>query len=1803
MKYKSSIPMVLIFLMMTFPLASQTTLSGTYAESMHLSLNNSPYLVVDSAVFEGPELRIDRGVIVSFSFHPHADRKAYLRIRSQIILPEDDGTPPSIIFTSERDNIPYDLNGDEEASRPAPGDWGYVLFDPIDPDNYIVNLNYLTFRFGGGRAFGHQTEKRLFPMTIVSDYNEAGRHEERIVFFRCNFTQSAGVGFSAGMGVLDDCMVSNNYHGIQIQTSDALLKNTLISENEMYPVYLIDPLIKRDDIDNYNSVIDWFYNNQLEGNAVNAIALEGTISQAHDDKDPSRGTTLQNFGLPYLITGDLIIDSLDVFVESGTLIKFLPQAYSGKALNIMARNSGTLNTYEGVVFTSLHDHTHDLQPPEQIDADPVPGDWGIISTEMPLMLGATFKYGGKYMSSADDRIKADSSAVLHITGPRERGITSIGYNPWGEVEACVFQKLFLHGIQVPFPEPGSATVSITGNSFFLDQDSYGIRTHWESDPGSEEVSAQWNYWNSSKGPYHPGLNTQGNGCKVDDYVSFSDYLSDPEIGDPQEYSTLRGTVSDSEGKPVVNAAVTLNSKSPQTVYTNKQGLFYIPGITSGTGYELVVKAKAYRADKVTPLDIPTDTSLLLNFELEELSIDYAIDRNSFQINPIESIVAVGGTSHRYYRIIDIQTKEPVYGVEILVPGVDTFYSDTRGIVDVAIPASAVGNAGISKKFEIERIGLETLDIPFDQRESFTISVRPYAYRKIWSGSTFFTVGISFVKAQKETGAAIDLHLKDYGSGALADSIRMVRQSQAGFGVYQEASAKIELGSMSAGTEAGVGINLNSIFEDDFKFDYTNNTGPQALAKFIVMADGALPYMSASLTRYFVSALERQVDDIDKAALSYAIGMNLHGYASADAGVDLDLLEGDNASLGAEITGSASVTGDITYMARMGAHKNPVSGHYPLDLDFNFSSEIKSETGLSVGLDLGKLFGLEDGNKPSDYGLKFDSNLPFPLPDEDLSFDLIGGEVSGSLMFGYHFGTSRLTNNPSCRLGFMYGYSYKLEGNLGEQSRGLSQNREFTYSFDIYDSEIIETISEGTELASSLLSADNLLKLNISDLTTGKFFNNPMNSIAYQQTRNSFTLAPVPYKKTVSEKVDEGSFKLAINVGVSVVSAKFGAGFKYKEVNTYRKENGLFYNWKLYPLESYDFLENNDEYKARLIVQDIVNTSANYLVEEVRRNIIPPIFRKIKIWPFNKKLATTSIPIGPDSRSSQLVFADSSTVFTIEGIDSLDVIYWDWYGTGEESGVKKAASSPERYALNEYVKKNATQIHKLDYGIGGFYQFEPHNVSVGDNQVDVVINYIEEELQVLLNDSSKYYIKESDLRMYIEDQEQNKWTFIGGVVDTINNTVRARIDAFGTFTLAPFIPSGTLQLMASLDSIMPAGSMMEGNMTSTMIQSANLSYNTGVQVSDGELFSMKASRGIFAGMDADASREGFQVAAMGGMIQAMYMADSLTGDVRIIAESVVGDARGSVEIFVYDSLAPQAPLLTGASMLEKEVQLHWQPGSEKDITGYFVHYDTLSGGPYKGTASVFGDASPVHAGLDSSIHLAGLAPGKQYYFSITAIDRCGNTSEYSNELSVFTEINHRPVFYHRVIHVEPDLPQGTVIDTLIAMDKDEDQTLSYYFTEANKEDAFAIDPVSGVLRVANSNRLNYFTSRIDTFLLHVGVVDNAITPASDEGLVLVVLDIETWVPSYEDESSSILELYPNPATDFVTVKLGESGIRGHASLAIYGSEGRLHHYRSLEQIQQYEIQLPVGQLEKGVYHVVLESESEKRIGKLMILDGK
>ncbi|MEX2370350.1 MAG: T9SS type A sorting domain-containing protein, partial [Bacteroidales bacterium] len=1793
MKISKSVLLLSGILIISTQARTQTVLSGNYEGVFTLTAAASPYLVTDSAIFNCSPLHVEPGVIITFKVHAAPMKKSYMRVEGSLNFSSSITTGP-VIFTSERDNKPYDLNGDGTASRPTAGDWGYVLFDPSTPEIKNPDLVNVHFRYGGGKNYGEETDPEKYPMVVVSDFNNRDKFYYRIAFSNGTISHSAGVGLLGGMANLKNSQVHHCSYGIRMSTSDLYISNSELRDNRIYPLFLTDPLIKRDDTDDVNSIIEIFYGNDVYNNGHDVIALEGTIRCAYDDNSSATLllSELFNYQLPYLITDDLIVDSLGFDIWPGTLIKFLPAIYTGKPLNIRMINSAELRmngTFEEeIIVTSLHDYKYDLQPPEVQDIKPMPGDWGIISGENTLAYNTIFNYGGKYINESDGRVVSDSSAVLHIT-KAQPGTTNI-------IES-IFSNCYNHAIFVADSAITDGYVEIMANSFFLDQDSYGIKTSGNVLQTEGLVNGKDNYWNGKLGPYHPDLNSSGNGCRVDDYVDFSLYQTSTADSLSLLSSVIRGVVQNDQGELLKNAFVKLDSKEPQITYTDILGRFFLTGINPGDGYILEFKSKAHHGEIVRPLNISPDTSMHFTIELEKYTIDYAIDIVNFKVNPETSVVSVGGTAHRYYKIIDINTREPVYGAEVLVSQADTFYTNSKGIVDIAIPSARVGEANSIKSFYIQRIGIETLDFPEDQRETFEVRVKPYTYNKVWSGNTYFKVGISGVEASKLRGAALDLMVKDDGAGEYADSIRFARQTKNGIGYNLGASAKVSAGPVEAGAEAGIGINLNVLFEDDFKFDYPNATGRIALSKFIVLADGALPYMDAPLIRYFTVALEKQMSEIEAAALSNSIGMNLHGYASANAGIDLNLLEGDKGTLGAELKGSASVSGDLTYMAKVKAHKNAVTDKYPLDLSFDYATAIEAGVSAGVGFDLKKLFTGSENKEPGKDGTKVkkvDSNLPFPVPDEDFGFELASANASGGIRYGLQFGTTRFVPSPWCSLGFMYGYKYSYGAKAifaGEKSN--SQNREFRYTFDFYDDKMIEMVTQTADLAKSMMSPENLIDLKISDLTSGKIFNSPMNSVAYQQSRNSFSIPPVPYRKTVTDKVGEGGFNIVIDIGAAVVRGKFGAGFKYSENNKYPKEYGHFYQWNLYPLETYDFLEENEIYRAGPILQDIVSTSATYLVNEIKQKLIPPIFRQIRIWPFNKKAFTQTIPIGPGSRTSHLIFADTTSIPTIEGIDSLDVMYWDWYGTGDDSISSKKAAAKGNLALFEYVKSSSKDAHKIDYGIGGFYQFEPYNTPVGDHEVYVVINYFDDELTVMLSDSSITTLEENDLRMYKEDKENNRWTFIGGVVDTMNNTVMARIDSFGTFTLAPFIPSGELKLKAAPDTI-----HLEVADTTT-ITSDPVYYNTDEIVRDGELFTMSASRGSFRGTDADTTREGFQVAVMGGVIQLVYEANDLSGEVMILAESLMGDATGKIKVIVSDTTPPTAPVLAGIEMREANVHLWWEKNAEPDIVQYLVHYDTTSGGPYRGTASVFGEPSPVDAGPDSTLDVSGLTENYIYLFAISAVDRSGNESLYSNEMAITTEFNHKPVLYHKVIHIEPDLPNGTIIDTLLAVDEDEGQELTFYLSDSTTENAFAIDPATGIITVDNEVRLNYFVSRIDTFLIQVGVRDNASNPAADEGLVMVILNVDTWVPKYANDQYSMLELYPNPAHDQVFIKLGEQGFARETRVEIYRLDGKSAFSATYENHGQAVLKIPVDFLENGYYNVVVQTETGRRSGPLVI----
>ncbi|TRX62996.1 T9SS type A sorting domain-containing protein [Carboxylicivirga sp. M1479] len=1770
---KNSLLVIVAILFITVKGRAQTekVLTGTFDTPQVLSIEFSPYLIVDSVIFN-KKVEIEPGVLIKFKFHP--TRKAYITFSDEVYAAGSPTEP--ITFTSDRDNNNY-------LTIPRPGDWGYICIDHQSTGYSESHFEHIIVKYGGGKTYHSKYDKAYSPMICMIDktpdiksFNISNSIIER----------SANEGILGAHLYLSNTTIDNCKTGLILNTSDGNVTGCTFSNNTDTPITLSN-LSVNNHLSDFPNIIN-LDNNTFKSNGISAIAIDGHIQIG--DSQFNKDVQLLNDTIPFLITNDLLVKGLNLSIEAGNIIKFLPSSIAGRPLSINLQDAALISTGTSdnpIVFTSMYDYSWEVKRPVKINNKPMPGDWGYISGDSLFFKYTYFLNGGKYVNKNNEIIR-DSSAVLHY----RRAINSINDI---FAENCIFNKLYAHGILAYDQAFLDDRLIFQYNHFLLKQNQYGIISPNNSEPPAI-INADYNYWNSKNGPIHES-NINGNGCKVDDDISFSNHLEKSDAQSNLVSSIVKGYITGSDNETLARAIIKLKSSKTKTIYSKKDGDFTIPFVKPGKGYHLEIKAKGYYDTLLVDVNIPEDACVDLgNIVLKEREINYVFDKVTFNLNqPQKTYVGVGGTAHRYYKVIDKKSHDPMYGVEVIIPGLDTMYTDSKGIVDIKIPATSIG----TREYSISQLGAESKEFPLDQRVTFSVEVLPYEYQKTWSGSTFMKIGISYLLVQQELGAQMALNMKNNGYQEFADSIILSRQSKTTVGLEFGAEAKIEAGPFEAGAEATAGINASTLFQDDFQFDYKNNTGEEALAKFMVMANGSLPYMDAPLMRLFVACIERQFDEIDEAALSNGFGFNIHAQASAKASLECDLVDGsEETPLGVGLEGSAGGVGDINFMTTVYAQKSPGAIFYPTDIDLSFSNEFELGVEAKAGFDLKKLFENDDENKKKDnYKNKNDDDdddpfeiendiIPIPIDIDDLEIDLASLGAAGGFKYGVHFGTSRFGQNPSCRIGFMYGYKYDLKASnilIGEA--GINQEREFQYTFTIEDQMTIDTFNDKVGLANSMLNSptDNI-KLNLSDLTSGKIFNDPFNTVAFNHARSALDFPPVPYEKTVTDKVDDGSFNVEIAFGLDLIKAKFGAGFKYSEFNQYPIEKGVFYNWQLLPTETYSFVDNNEAYKAEAIIQDIVEGSCDYLWTEVQ-NGLPKVFNFFNLFSW-LKATNGEMSFNIENRPLSKLLIEGEKLALSDDLDHFKLAYWDWYGTGETTKSSLKAVSPAKLKRIELIKKIASNIYKFDYGIGGFYQFEPYNTSVGDNDVTLVINYHDEELKI---DSTRQ-INEVDLRMYKEDKENNRWMYIGGMVDADNNTVSAKIDAFGTFTLAPFIPHGQFNLVIDPDTI------DLDKHTTASITSSLLSYNTDEPVADGEQFFIQVSRGLLNAASPDTS---IIVAASAGKVKATYLPPASSGEIIIKARSLYGDATAIAKVFIIDSNPPEQPNLLSAQMIDENVILKWNNLLDEDILSYKVHYDTISGAPYKGHASVFGEPSPIDVHLDTTTIIKGLTPSKEYFFSITAEDRCGNESTFSNELSVLTEVNHAPVFYHKKIFIQPNLDKGTVIDTLWAEDKDKGQELTFYLTDYNNEDAFKLNSATGELIVEKAEKLNYLETKIDTFHLKVGVRDNANISAQDEGQVMVIIDSGTSIWDNNDKQKGKLEIYPNPAKDELSINLKTNTIKSPFKVNFYTFDGKLLSSQTYDHSLNSVLTINVEFLPLGLYLIELTDNTQNYSAKLRI----
>lgn len=1743
------------FLLFTFlfsvsNLYSQTYVSGYITENTTWNEVGSPYIIKDSLIVnEGVELKIDTGAIVLFKYHTLPEYKTYMTVYGGIKIKGSNDKP--VVFTSERDNSLGDILGTSKTTIPREGDWGFIKITRFNgQDNvefpWIENAH---FRYGGGRAPDTLTSAENYPMILMyEDNNNSGRFD----FGGCEFSHSKGVAIRLGSSSVNSSVISNSNKGVHVTRSNGILTNTAIKKNKKFPVFFEGLKVVHSYQD--NEFVDW-YGITCEENGLNYFAIGGDVINV-GQKNGDINIHWSRLSIPYFVTSKLNIIDQDVTIDGGTIIKFKYFSEDEKKPSIIISNDNYLKvdvTDDETVFTSEFDFSYELK--DQKYPKPKAGDWGYIQGSGFEFENCIFKYGGVFYNSNTNKLHSDSSSVIRIIADLSRS---------SRFKKCLFTELYSNAIRVLAYPNNDHPVSVNNSSFLINKEYFGIILDENYESSNTTVDAINNYWYGALGPYEPESNPDGNGCKVDKGIDYRPFITESDDLLKLISSKLYGKISEKGSDvPIKNAMLKLIGKYDKKEITDDQGLYLMHSILPGYGYDLKVYAANYIDTTINNISIEKDNSYNMDIELVKKEINYQIDTISFKVNPDTSFIEVGGVAHRYYKIVDVKTKKPEYGVEVFVNGLDeTFFTNEEGIVDIPISWEEFTNNSIAKRFYISKVG-EDSEMYDPKYMDFIVHLLPREYEKMWGGKFWLKGGVSILECSQESEAGIGVLIQNDGQTERVGKLKIERAWKEGVGInFELYSAKAEFGSLEAGSEVKAGVNIGVFLKDEFEFDYENTDGRVAFAKFIALGGAAFSKLDAPLLRFLTVGLVENFPEVQDALESNSVGVVAHGQITAEAKLSASLKDslGIGSPIKAEIGASAEANADT---------KLVFTNHTSGELEFHLSREEEYEIGASAafGWDIMNLLGNDKNKSKNDDGIK--------LKEIDLPM-IVEGHAEGGVKFGASIRTHRSIPNAYTTLGLMYGYKYALGDKVSNiHAIGFKQDREYHLSFDFHDKYLKEIIEEKVGLAKELASSSiENLDLNVSSMSGGDFFKAPFSAFANEQVRNAFSFPPVPYQHKVKDVINEGSFDVKLSFGLGPVSCKIGGGLDFSEENSYLWHSGAFYNWQLYPLQTYDYVESGDSFLVAPIVLDILTESGKYLWEQIQANLVPPVFKKIPFWPFTllKNGNDIVIPIGPESRSSHV------TANTINSEDSIFVYYWDWYGTEgvPESQLKLKSAKLKTLSM---VKSAATNVHKLDYGIGGFYQFEPNGKIITDS-VELTINYDDEELKVMLSDSSLYNINEEDLCMYVEDKTNSDWIYIGGVVDSLNNTITARIDSFATFTLAPFVPVGEMELFAEKDTIKVE------ELNSVNIYSNSMYYNTGEPISDGEEFTIEASRGKIITPDENLNVEGIQVKALNDSIRFAYESDSLSGNVFIKASSRRGKVSGLTTIFIEEENAPQAPVLLVAKVDECEVDMQWETSPDTDVQNYLIYFGTNQGGPYNGVASVLGEASPVKVGTITQTHLKGLSKDSTYYFAIKAVDRCGNTSGFSNELELKMNLNHRPIIYKRIFNIEQSLSNGTIIDTIWAKDEDKGQILKYYKTSSNLCSAFDVDSESGIITVIDSDQLNYRYNQVDTFRLEVGVVDDAQIPLSDSATIVIALKNVTGIEEVKEKKKFAI-LYPNPAMDKVTVE------GTFDRILIYNLNGKLIKITEKRVVQCEE-------LGKGIFLFKIIRDTECQTEKVIIL---
>jgi len=1015
---------------------------------------------------------------------------------------------------------------------------------------------------------------------------------------------------------------------------------------------------------------------------------------------------------------------------------------------------------------------------------------------------------------------------------------------------------------------------------------------------------------------------------------------------PKSGGVIKGVVTDSKtGLPIEGVTVYATGGLYATNKTNSRGEFTINNVPFGLHYHVYAYGNHYANKEISGINVQQKknqsevTVVKLNIKMDFVPDAFKIITIHPNPNPDTSFIGKGGTLHRYYIIYNKTTGKPSGGVPVKVHSKNfnrTYFSDGQGIVDVAIRSADIGSGtdGSNENYTITQLNGENLSSPI----TFICEVYNPIYKKNWDNREYEKLAISFVSAKKSRGSSVEL-IDNNGDISEGEVLNITRQARGDAGVEFTAGAEAGVKifgpiEAKAGAEAGVGGNIAVVSEDYYSFPANINGGSDAIAKYILIADGNFNSLDNTLI-HLLTLFEQNYDQStltnayigDRKGLDIGVGAN----ASAEAGVGGNERNGVWIGIGAGANIGAN------------SHVNLDLYTYPQENlnEYSFAVTGNLSANASAGLFLKRK---SDYNKDKDDELKAQLHLLDYSGTRGLRFSIVKNKSTNAI--------------EEFKLSFIH-----RKGHSGYEEI-------ITYYIDGQD--VFDRMNATVQEVASL---NNMNSGNSNIFVSNTLFSkitNSLFSIIYDIQDNNGA-ANVYYEKHISQLTDAKSFDLKLGVSLtSVLRAKFGGGKTMEGGKSKLIEKGYWIKGKHLVMEKYDNTIPEIETEYSEILQEIIDNvpfSIRFKVGVV--NLLE------RINPFSKSAATEDDFYIGDAGSYLEITMDDVPL----DVDSISCTSWSWYG-GAPS-LKASSLSAPRLKVAKILKSKAEQSFGMRYGVGGFYQLEPLNTNLLDTCY-LTLTYADEDI---------VGYDESSLKIFLEDKENHSWICVGGVVNLDSNFVRAPITKLGLYTIAPVMPSGTININSANDS-----TIITPNVTTEF--TTDIIYNNDSSIiANDEMITTNLTSGSIVETDLDTTLAGTQLHPVDGIITFHVKPDSTSNVVKISAFSTNGSATGSTFHTFYDNVIPETPKFLSYDVDNESVKLNWNHVTDKDLSGYILYFDFDTLEPYKGYGVILGDTSPVILGADTSYTVSGLLNDSTYYFWVSAYDIYGNESKLSNRFKV------------------------------------------------------------------------------------------------------------------------------------------------------------------------------------------------------------